>query len=187
MVENIIGAGRQVLAEYGYEGASTSRIAATAGVSPGSLYQYFPHKDAIVLAVLERYGDTLVSHVTTRMTGQFAQPAPVVVRTAVAALLDGLDVEPPLLRAVVEDGPRLDDGRALRSFEQRVGELVLAYLTTRRRELRPDVPLDTAVWMLVRTVEHLTVRYLLDRPPVPRDRFTEELTHLVLAYLRPPS
>ncbi|MFF0115725.1 TetR/AcrR family transcriptional regulator [Streptomyces prasinus] len=187
MVENIIGAGRQVLAEYGYEGASTSRIAATAGVSPGSLYQYFPHKDAIVLAVLERYGDTLVSHVTTRMTGQFAQPAPVVVRTAVVALLDGLDVEPPLLRAVVEDGPRLDDGRALRAFEQRVGELVLAYLTTRRRELRPDVPLDTAVWMLVRTVEHLTVRYLLDRPPVPRDRFTEELTHLVLAHLRPPS
>ncbi|MFD9089889.1 hypothetical protein ACFVZ0_24345, partial [Streptomyces prasinus] len=91
------------------------------------------------------------------------------------------------LRAVLLSAPRLDDGRALRSFEQRVGELVLAYLTTRRRELRPDVPLDTAVWMLVRTVEHLTVRYLLDRPPVPRDRFTEELTHLVLAYLRPPS
>ncbi|WP_406467047.1 TetR/AcrR family transcriptional regulator [Streptomyces hirsutus] len=187
MVENIIGAGRQVLAEYGYAGASTSRIAATAGISPGSLYQYFPNKDANVLAVLERYGDTLVSHVTTRMSGQFAQPAPVIVRTTVAALLDGLDVEPPLLRAAVEDGPRLDDGRALRAFEQRIGELVLAYLTTRGRGLRPDTPLDTAVWMLVRTVEHLTVRYLLDRPPIPRDQFTEELTRLVLNYLRPPS
>lgn len=185
MVERVLGAGREVLAEHGYEGASTSRIAAEAGTSPGSLYQYFPHKDAIVLAVLDRYSDALVAQVTTRMSGQFEQPAPVIARTTLAALVDGLDVEPPFLRAVVEHGPRLDDGRALRVFEQRVGELVLAYLTTRREGLRPDTPLDTAVWMLVRTVEHLTVRYLLDRPPIPRDRFLEELTRLTLNYLRP--
>ncbi|MFJ4617142.1 TetR/AcrR family transcriptional regulator [Streptomyces sp. NPDC088812] len=187
MVERILDAGGRVLAEHGYEGASTSRIAATAGVSPGSLYQYFPHKDAIVSAVLERYGDALVSHVTARMSGQFEQSAPVIVRSTLTALLDGLDVEPPFLRAAVEDGPRLDDGRTLRAFEQRIGELVLAYLTTQRRGLRPDASLDTAVWMLVRTVEHLTVRYLLDRPPIPRERFLEELTHLALNYLRPAS
>lgn len=81
MVERILGAGRQVLAEHGYEGASTSRIAATAEISPGSLYQYFPHKDAIVSAVLERYSDALVSSVTTRMSGHFEHPAPVIVRT----------------------------------------------------------------------------------------------------------
>ncbi|MFI1927082.1 MULTISPECIES: TetR/AcrR family transcriptional regulator [unclassified Streptomyces] len=185
MVERILDAGRQVLGEYGYEGASTSRIATTAGISPGSLYQYFPHKDAIVSAVLERFGDTLVSGVTTRMSGHFEQPAPVIVRATLAALLDGLDVEPPFLRAAVEHGPRLDDGRALRAFEQRVGELVRAYLTTQRGGLRPDAPLDTAVWMLVRTVEHLTVRYLLDRPLIPREQFLEELTRLALNYLRP--
>ncbi|MFD7131988.1 TetR/AcrR family transcriptional regulator [Streptomyces sp. NPDC059894] len=187
MVERILDAGGRVLAEHGYEGASTSRIAAAAGVSPGSLYQYFPHKDAIVSAVLERYSDALVSRVTARMSGQFEQSAPVVVRSTLTALLDGLDVEPPFLRAAVEDGPRLDDGRTLRAFEQRIGELVLAYLTTRRRGLRPDTPLDTAVWMLVRTVEHLTVRYLLDRPPIPREQFLEELTRLALDYLKPAS
>ncbi|MFD7939446.1 hypothetical protein ACFV4T_33850 [Streptomyces sp. NPDC059755] len=99
--------------------------------------------------------------------------------------MDGLDVEPPLLRAAVEHGPRLDDGRALGAFEQRIGELVRAYLTTQRGGLRPDAPLDTAVWMLVRTVEHLTVRYLLDRPLIPREQFLEELTRLALNYLRP--
>lgn len=185
MVERILGAGRQVLAEHGYEGASTSRIAATAGRSPGSLYQYFPHKDAIVSAVLERYSDALVSSVTTRMSGHFEHPAPVIVRTTLATLLDGLDVEPPFLRAAVEHGPRLDDGRTLRAFEQRIGELVHAYLTTRRDGLRPDVPLGTAVWMLVRTVEHLTVRYLLERPPIPREQFLEELTRLALRHLAP--
>ncbi|MGY0021115.1 TetR/AcrR family transcriptional regulator [Streptomyces sp. cg35] len=183
-VERILEAGERVLAEHGYEGASTSRIATAADLSPGSLYQYFPHKDAIVLAVLERYSDQLVAGVTAQMTGQFEQPAPVIVRATLATLLDGLDVEPPFLRAAIVYGPRLDDGRALRVFEDRIGELVLAYLTSRREELRPDLSLPAAAWMLVRTVEHLTVRYLLDRPPIPRDRFLAELTQLTLSYLR---
>ncbi|MFI0237884.1 TetR/AcrR family transcriptional regulator [Streptomyces sp. NPDC016845] len=183
-VRRILEAGERVLAEHGYEGASTSRIATAAGLSPGSLYQYFPHKDAIVSAVLQRYSDQLVTGITAQMTGQFEQPAPVLVRATLATLLDGLDVEPPFLRAAVEHGPRLDEGRALRVFEDRIGELVLAYLTTRREELRPDVPLHEAAWMLVRTVEHLTVRYLLDRPPIPRDRFLAELTELTLNYVR---
>ncbi|MFD7713984.1 TetR/AcrR family transcriptional regulator [Streptomyces sp. NPDC059786] len=186
-MERILDAARLVLAEHGYEGASTSRIAATAGVSPGSLYQYFPHKDAIVSAVLQRYSDALVSRVTHLMSGQFEQPAPVIVRSTLAVLLDGLDVEPPFLRAAIEYGPRLDDGRTLRAFEERIGELVLVYLTTQRRTLRDDAPLDTAVWMLVRTVEHLTVRYLLDRPPIPREQFLEELTRLALNYLKASS
>ncbi|WP_420031553.1 TetR/AcrR family transcriptional regulator [Streptomyces sp. cg28] len=185
MVERILEAGAQVVAEHGYEGASTSRIAAAAGISPGSLYQYFPHKDAIVLAVLERYSDQLVAGITAQMTGQFEQPAPVIVRATLATLLDGLDVEPPFLRAAVVHGPQLDDGRALRIFEDRIGELVLAYLTTRRDELRPGLSLPAAAWMLVRTVEHLTVRYLLDRPPIQRDLFLLELTELTLNYLRP--
>ncbi|MFF2848792.1 TetR/AcrR family transcriptional regulator [Streptomyces sp. NPDC058001] len=185
MVERILDAGRQTLIEYGYEGASTSRIATAAGISPGSLYQYFPHKDAIVSAVLERYSHALVSRVTTQMSGQFDQPVPVIVRATLLALFDGLDVEPAFLRAAVEHGTRLDDGRTLSAFEQRIGELVFAYLTTRRTGLRPDIALDTAVWISVRTVEHLTVRYLLDRPPIPRDQFLDELTRLVLNYLKP--
>ena len=48
MVERILAATRSVLVERGYEGASTNRIAAVAGISPGSLYQYFPDKDAVV-------------------------------------------------------------------------------------------------------------------------------------------
>ncbi|MFJ3671475.1 TetR/AcrR family transcriptional regulator [Streptomyces sp. NPDC090106] len=186
MLERLLEAGRETLAVHGYEGASTSRIAATAGVSPGSLYQYFPHKDAIVSAVIQRHSDALVSRVAAQLSGQFDQPAPVVVRTTFAVLLDGLDVEPPFLRAAVEHGPRLDDGRTLRAFEHRIGELVLAYLTTRREGLRSDVPLESAVWMLVRTVEHLTVRYLLDRPPISRDQFLDELGRMALNYLRPP-
>ena len=44
MVEAILEATIRVLVERGYEGATTITIAARAGVSVGSLYQYFPNK-----------------------------------------------------------------------------------------------------------------------------------------------
>ena len=40
--------------------------------------------------------------------------------------------------------------------------------------------------MLVRMVEHLTVRYILDQPPISRDEFLDEITLLALNYLRCP-
>ena len=50
-VDIILRACAQVLAEEGYARTSTNRVAAVAGVSVGSIYQYFPNKDALVLAV----------------------------------------------------------------------------------------------------------------------------------------
>ena len=56
-VERIVDAGAMVLAERGYHAASTNRIAAAAGISPGTLYGYFADKDEIVSAVIERVVD----------------------------------------------------------------------------------------------------------------------------------
>ena len=55
MVDDIVEATWKVLAEEGYAAASTNRIAERAGTSVGSLYQYFPNKDAIVAAVQRRH------------------------------------------------------------------------------------------------------------------------------------
>ncbi len=63
MVDRILDAGQQMLIAHGYDGASTNRIAAAAGISPGSLYQYFPNKDAIAAAVIDRYSDDLSARV----------------------------------------------------------------------------------------------------------------------------
>lgn len=59
-VEAIIEAGAQVLARKGAGGFNTNEVAAVAGVSIGSLYQYFPDKAALVQAIVERhYADIL--------------------------------------------------------------------------------------------------------------------------------
>ncbi|MFV1978760.1 MAG: TetR/AcrR family transcriptional regulator [Myxococcota bacterium] len=59
-IEAIVEAAAQVLIERGYESATTNRIAERAGVSVGSLYQYFSDKDAVFERLLERQAARLV-------------------------------------------------------------------------------------------------------------------------------
>lgn len=185
MVDRILDAGQKMLIAHGYDGASTNRIADAAGISPGSLYQYFPNKDAIVEAVIDRFSDDLSARVAAGVSERLDQPAPDYVRESIAALVDALDVHPEFLRAVMEQTPRLGTGSKLVAFEQRIGELTKAYLTINRRQVRREAGLDTAAWLLVRMVEHLCVRYILDQPDIDREQFIDEITLMALNYLRP--
>src|SRR5271154_532489 len=54
-VEAILQAAAQVFERHGYAAGTTNRIAERAGVSIGSLYQYFPNKDAVLVALTERH------------------------------------------------------------------------------------------------------------------------------------
>ncbi|XVU21320.1 TetR/AcrR family transcriptional regulator [Actinoplanes sp. CA-054009] len=58
-IGDILDATLALFAEVGYEKTSTNAIAARAGMSPGSLYQYFPNKDAIAEALSQRLLDQL--------------------------------------------------------------------------------------------------------------------------------
>jgi AcrR family transcriptional regulator len=57
----ILDAAGEVFSEIGYEEATTNAIAARAGISPGSLYQFFPNKVAIGNALAERYMDDFLA------------------------------------------------------------------------------------------------------------------------------
>jgi AcrR family transcriptional regulator len=56
-VEVIVEAAARILTKEGAGALSTNRIAEVAGVSVGSLYQYFPNREAIVAALIERKFD----------------------------------------------------------------------------------------------------------------------------------
>jgi AcrR family transcriptional regulator len=53
-VDAVIEAAARILERHGFEGYTTNTIAERAGVSIGSLYQYFPGKDAVTVALIER-------------------------------------------------------------------------------------------------------------------------------------
>jgi len=182
MVERIITGGREVLLEDGYDALSTNRIAARAGVSPGSLYQYFPDKDAIIDAVVQRYGDDLAEQVAAALGDRLGDVGPRMIRDTADALLTALEKDVGLLRVSMEELPAARHRDRRVALERRVRELCVAYLAGRSDLLRSDDHTTTA-WMLVLTAEALTVRYVLDAPDIPREVFLDELTALCHRYL----
>jgi AcrR family transcriptional regulator len=98
MVERIITAGARVLEDSGYQDASTNRIAREAGISPGSLYQYYPDKDAIVAEITLRLIDDFAAAITPALRAAATEPPPTATRFVLSAVLDALQQHTALLR-----------------------------------------------------------------------------------------
>jgi AcrR family transcriptional regulator len=99
-IEQIVDAAAQVFLEKGYEHASTNLIASQAGISPGSLYQFFRNKEAIAQALAERYAGVFAK----ALDEAFAVKAePVEVASMIDRVVDTLvavNVAHPALRTV---------------------------------------------------------------------------------------
>ncbi|MFZ0552556.1 MAG: TetR/AcrR family transcriptional regulator [Steroidobacteraceae bacterium] len=83
-IEAILQAAAHILGQRGWEGLTTNEVAAVAGVSIGSLYQYFPHKLALVEAVRQRHFDDVLAVVSTAADRQLPRAR------RIEALVDGM-------------------------------------------------------------------------------------------------
>src|SRR5436190_3384370 len=101
-VDAILAATAQVLVRHGYEGASTNRIAEAAGVSVGSLYQYFPSKEAFVLALFERHCEEIARIVERALMAEASAAIPDLVRSLVRGLLEAHRASPELHAVLTE-------------------------------------------------------------------------------------
>jgi AcrR family transcriptional regulator len=104
-VDALIEATARILIKEGYDRASTNKIATKAGVSIGSLYQYFPSKEALVAAVIERHARELSQVVSNAVLKVGARPIEIGVRELVAAAIDAHRVNPKLHRVLAERSP----------------------------------------------------------------------------------
>lgn len=182
MVERIVAAAEEVVAERGYDGTSTNRVATRAGISPGSLYQYFPDKDALITEVLDRYVDALEARISAAFPGRLGTDLSVAsVRGVVSELVDALAEHPALLRVLSERLPRTAGHRRV-AFARRIDDLAATAL---RFGSAPgsDVPVETVGWVVVRAVEHVAISYVLEEPRLDRDTVVDELSRLVSGYL----
>ena len=184
-VERIVDAAVTVLSEAGYHGASTNRIAAAAGVSPGTLYGYFADKDDIVSAVIDRVVDGFAEGVAPALRAAAARPEDEATRMVLDAVLLEIESRAALIEAFVDRVPAERYAQRVGDLRTRVSDIAFQLLAARVPGAAPD-DLDRATWMAVRIVEHLSVRYVLATPrPVAREAFLDELTRVVLG-LTPP-
>jgi AcrR family transcriptional regulator len=184
MVERIIDAATRVLEDAGYHGASTNRIAAAAGVSPGSVYQYFTDKDEIVATIIKRLIDGFAEGVAPALRHAATLDPAIGVRAVLESVLDVLEQDAVLLRALIDRVPAADQAEALRPVRARISDFIYQTLATLNHRA-PHEDLDRLTWTILELTQHLPVRYVLDRPPIARADFIEDLSQIVLNLAHP--
>ena len=183
----LLTATARILVKEGFDRASTNRIAREAGVSVGSLYQYYPCKEALVAAVIERHSQDLMRVVRGALSEVSSQPIEQGVRKLIAAAIQAHRVDPKLHRVLAEQIPRVGALEDVEVFNRQNYRLFRAYLEDHGEELRA-IDLDLAVFVCVTSIEALTHTAVLHRPDVLSDEkaetLVEEATRLVLRYLQ---
>lgn len=181
-VDAILEATARLLAEDPAGAPSTNRIARLAGVSIGTLYQYFDRREAIVQALARRHAAEmqalLVGNVERLVTAPVHEVVPAFVEAIVAAHALAPRLHVALVRELLADG-----GALLAEVQDPAHALVLGWLEARRDELRPrDLP--AAASLLTLTVEAAVHGQILFDPARLHDpRWRDELVDLLLRYL----
>jgi AcrR family transcriptional regulator len=185
-VDSILQAAAELFCGIGYDRASTNRIAERAGVSIGSLYQYFANKEAILAALLERH-QREVHAVVERSLAELEDPR-VSLSTGLGALLTRLvdlhAADPELTRVLSEEVPHLShapsDADEVDYYAARLVELL-----RRRPEIRME-ELELPATLVVTTVDALT-RWLVHgaRPDLDTAACIREAVAMLVGYLQP--
>lgn len=184
-VDVILDAASRVLIQDGYEKLSTNRVAKLAGVSVGSLYQYFPGKRALVGAVLERH----VERITAELRKEPAKLERLTVEGRIRRLTEWMieshRKDPELHRIIVQELPRQGLGSQLIAdgFERAIANTAL-FLATHADELAPRNH-ELSAFIVVHTIESLTKAALARDPKMLGPELIAEITSLLTRYLTP--
>jgi len=181
-VDAILEATIQVLLAIGKERLTTARVARRAGVSIGTLYQYFPNKSSLLQAVLRRHLDgvaTAVEHVCKEQKGNaLAEMATALIEAFLEAKI-GDGHAGAALYAVSSD---VDGANIAKQMSARINEAIVEMLTTACDPLKTDPSLAASI--LQGAIAGVSRRLLeSDDPKQQRNSVQRELTILACSYL----
>jgi len=186
-VDALVEATARILIDEGFDKASTNRIAQVAGVSIGSLYQYFPSKEALVAAVIEGHQRQIMQTVRGELAEVFSAPVDTAVRKLVAVAIKAHRVDPKLHRVLAEQIPRVGKLEKLETFNRENYTQFRTYLESHREELCVE-DLGLASFICVTAIEALTHNAVLHHSKMLSDQTMEALieegARLVTGYLK---
>jgi len=164
LVEAILDATERVLAQEGLEQATTTHVAEVAGVSVGSLYQYFPSREALLAAVIARRVDRdqerLMAHMDAVCSGTSIAT---ILRTNARYLVDVYRDEPALYRTMIGEMERVDREERVQAMVDDAIARTVAMLRPHRAALPID-DLELAVYTIA-TAQLAVVRDAARRRP----------------------
>ena len=184
-VEQILEAAAHIFAERGYAGTTTNHIAQRAGVSIGSLYQYFPNKDTILVALQARHMESASAALQGMLDEALREKTPLedLLRRFVRKVVEMHTSEPELHHVLLYEGPRTPElSQKLHRIEDSMARTVEQMLA--RRGGLSHQHAKHAAYLLVHIVENLAHEYVVHPPQdMTIEVFVEELVTMLYVYL----
>jgi len=182
-VDAIFEATIQVLLVDGPQRLTTTRVAERAGVSVGTMYQYFPHKQALFYALNERYLDVLAGKVEGACQAQHGVSINQMVEVLVATYWNAKMERPEVTRALYRSVVELDNESLIEEFSRRVDAAAATMFASASDAVFVDLP---TVNLTLLTSIFGTVRSVFERNlPDPEARAVHrQLVLMCIAYLQ---
>ncbi len=182
-VEAILEATAHILAEEGYDKTNTNHIALRAGVSIGSLYQYFPNKESLMVALMEQHAHEMAELVELKLNNLFDAPLEIAIPELVKAVIAAHAINPRLHQVLHEEIPRSERLQQMQRADERIADLLRSYLKRWEKRIHPQ-NLEMTVFILSRTVESLCHSAVIEHPKFVRNsEFEQEVSNLLIFYL----
>ncbi|QEU95710.1 TetR/AcrR family transcriptional regulator [Streptomyces kanamyceticus] len=180
--QRILAAAAHVFAEHGYAAGTTNRIAEQARISIGSLYQYYPNKDAILLELVTRHLEAGAVLLNEHQDGEQPESIEAIMRGVVRAVIGNHLDDPKLLQVMMERTPHAPELMERITRYQRERVAYTRDLLARHSEVRvTDV--DVAAELVVVTVETVVHQLVAAPCSVDAGRLEDELVAMVTRYL----
>jgi AcrR family transcriptional regulator len=181
-VDAVLDAAVRLMKREGFGSFTTNRIAEIAGVSIGSLYQYFPDKSAIFIALHQRHVEQIDRVIGATLIEHAASPLHIFIRAVIEAMIDAHSADPELYELLLHEVPHRADGT--QDFAVRLHSAFRLALSSRAHELTNSRDLDKTAFIVTHMVESLSHGAVLRRPRGLSLRAAkEEAVRAVLAYL----
>jgi AcrR family transcriptional regulator len=182
-VEAILEATAHILTEKGYGKTNTNHIAELAGVSIGSLYQYFPNKESLMTALRQQHSDEMVELVESKLSHLFDTPLEETIPQLVRAIIAAHAINPRLHQVLNEEIPRSRRLDQTLKIDDRFTQILLKYLKRWSDRIKPQ-NLEMTVFIFSHTVESLCHAAVIeDQRYMNNSQFEKEVCDLLLFYL----
>lgn len=182
-VDSIKQATLELLEGVGDPGFGTEHIAEKAGVSIGSLYQYFPNKESILTAIYEDIAYEYAGVLNSEIPKLVDVPTEEAVASTVELLLDVYSRHRLVLVKLLHDYPQLNLARQPYSFSSLVHSSTRSYLLY-RSESRQPAEIERKAFFLEKIILGCIDAWLREfEEQIDRDDFVRDLVRIISGYL----